>query len=140
MAQTKDRIERIYTFIVQQREQQRVPTHREIAVACAMSVATVSRYLTQLEAQGRIELLPYQARNIRLVDNTPRNNEVADNVYAFLKIALADGVVPSQDDIAEGCYLSRTAVRQALAWLEGQGKIDIGSGQRSIQLVADDTD
>jgi len=43
------------------------PSLREIAAGCGLSLNAVSRYLGQLEAQGRVTRIPGQARSVRVV-------------------------------------------------------------------------
>ena len=136
MKQTEERVERVYRYIKKCLTEKRLsPTQREIAKDCKLSVATVTDYLSLLEAQGRIARTPFISRSIRLMDNTPQSDETAEEVYQFICDSMQDDIIPTQAEIAEGCYLSRSQVRRALVWLETQGKITRGKGQRSIQLV-----
>jgi len=136
MNQTQDRVERVYEYIKKCLTEKRLsPTQREIAAACELSVATVGEYLSRLEAQGHIARTPLISRSIRLTNTVPQNDETADEVYRFIVDSLAADVIPTQTEIAEACYLSRSEVRRSLAWLEAQGKIKRGKGQRSLQLA-----
>lgn len=116
-----------------------VPTHREIAQACNISLATVSDGLSMLEAQGRITRQAYKARSIRLVENDKTDdasrNDQAEEVYQYLVKRIESGQIPSHQDIAEALYLSRGVVRQALNWLETEKRIEVGDGQRKIHLL-----
>jgi DNA-binding GntR family transcriptional regulator len=138
MNQTNERVELVYQYIKKCLTDKRLsPTQREIAQDCKLSVATVTDYLSRLEAQGRIARTPLISRSIRLTDNTSQSDETAEEVYQFICDSLEDGNIPTQTEIAETCYLSRSEVRRALVWLETQGKIRRGKGQRNIQLVSE---
>ncbi|MEO1163711.1 MAG: FaeA/PapI family transcriptional regulator [Chloroflexota bacterium] len=130
--------EKVYTYIRELWVKERgIPTHRQIAKACGISLGRVQDYLSLLEAQGRIVRKPYASRGIRLADpeGEVRTDENAETVYEYLKEQLPQGDIPTQDNIADACYLSRGAVRQALIWLEGQGRLVYGEGQRDMRLV-----
>jgi DNA-binding GntR family transcriptional regulator len=136
LKQINKRIERVYEYIEECLRIRRIsPTQREIAKACSLSVSTVGDYLSRLEAQGRIARTPLISRSIRLTNNTPQSDETAEEVLAFICKTITDNdIVPTQREIASGCYLSRSEVRRALLWLEGQGKILRGEGQRNIKV------
>lgn len=69
MSLNDNNTETIYDFIKTYQEKNRKsPTIREIALGCFVSVGTVIRHLDKLEAMGRIEREPYQARSIVLVE------------------------------------------------------------------------
>lgn len=91
--------------------------------------------LSQLEAQGHIIRQRYKSRGIRLVEDETQENDRAEDVYQFLLETVPTGDIPSQDEIAKACLLSRSAVRLALIWLEAQDRIERGEGQRDIRLV-----
>lgn len=138
MSKKSERNDTIYDYLKQcWQEASAVPSQREIAQACKMSLATVSDGLSILEAQGRITRQPYKARSIRLVDyqDSQQTNEQAEEVYSYLVSAIEGGRIPTQSEIAESLYLSRASVRQALDWLETEKRIVVGEGQRNIQLL-----
>lgn len=142
MSNKEERLARVYTYIKERIEtMQGAPTQREIAQACELAYGSVNDYLSLLEGQGKITREPYKSRSIRLVrsdkaENTDHpENEVADAVYAYLVNELEAGKVPTQKEIAEGCFLSRSAVRQALLWLVAQKRIELVEGQRNIRLL-----
>src|SRR5690554_4545002 len=111
MKQTDERVERVYQYIKKcLTEKHLSPTQREIAKDCKLSVATVTDYLSRLEAQGRIARTPFISRSIRLMDNTPQSNETAEEVYLVICDWMQDGNIPTQTEIAEACYLSRSEV------------------------------
>lgn len=59
--------DRVYVFVhTYIRANGYAPTQCEIACAVGVSQGNVWRYLTDLEAQGRIERTPQYVRNIRL--------------------------------------------------------------------------
>jgi DNA-binding transcriptional regulator YhcF (GntR family) len=136
MNQTNERVERLYQYIKDcWQTHRKIPTVREMAADCDLSLATVSDYLSKLEAQGRILRDRYKSRSIRLVEVAPHDDANAEKVYQYIRDALEDGTVPSQTEIAEACYLSRREVRRCIVWLEVQGKIERGTGQRGLRLV-----
>ena len=136
MSDNTSKLERVYQYLQTcWQEEQMMPTQREIAQACGISKSRLANYLSQLEAQGRIERQAYKSRGIRLVDNELQNNETAEAVFRFLLDTVPSGDVPSQDEIATACFLSRNTVRLALIWLETQGRIERGAGQRDIRLI-----
>lgn len=114
-----------------------IPTYREIAKDCRMSLATVSEGLSILEMQERITRQPYKSRSIRLVEIEDKQeiNEEAEEVYQYLVSHIEAGHIPSQSEIADDLYISRGAVRQALALLEADKRIELGKGQRKIYLI-----
>lgn len=136
MKTKKNRTEIIYDYICHQwQENGLVPTMSEIAEDCEMAVSTVREHLSRLEAQGRIIREPYKSRGIRLVEAINPNNETAEIVYDYLLKNVIGGEVPSQEEIADTCLISRDKVRRALIWLEAQGRIKRGKGQRNIHLI-----
>ena len=141
MSKKNERNQIIYDYLKQcWQEAGDVPTHREIAQACNISLATVSDGLSMLEAQGRITRQAYKARSIRLVDldetaDDTSSNEHADEVYEYLDKQIGKGQIPSQQEIADALYLSRGVVRQALSWLESEQRIEVGEGRRKIRLL-----
>lgn len=136
----QDYAEAIYTYIKARRMAgEGVPSQREIAEHCGISVSSVSRCLDMLEAQGRITREPLKSRSIRLIeqDEEAQSNETAEAVYAYLVEEMRWGDVPSQREISEACFISRSEVRRALWWLEAQHRIELVDGQRNIRLVKD---
>ncbi|MEO1290564.1 MAG: hypothetical protein AAFV93_22700 [Chloroflexota bacterium] len=139
MGKQQEQVETIYTYIKDRMEtQQGSPTLREIADHSDLSVGSVGRILSILEAQGRITRTPYKSRSIRLAEQSEEQlkNEQAELVYDFLVKEMRWGDVPSQQEIAEGCFLSRAEVRASLLWLEAQQRIERVDGQRNIRLIA----
>lgn len=138
MTRQQEQVDAIYGYIKERlTTQQNAPTQREIADYCDLSVGTVRRVLDILEAQGRITRTPYKSRSIRLAEQAAEQvqNEQAEAVYAYLVRAKKWGDVPSQQEIADECLLSRAEVRAALLWLETQKRIERGDGQRNLRLV-----
>lgn len=131
----RKRAEDTYTYIRERWENENtVPTQKEIAAHLGVAVATVRDALSLLQAQGRIEREPYKARSIRLVEGPPPVDGTVEMVYAYIRGKFADGNVPTQSEIAFDCYLSRREVKRCLTWLETQGRIIQGEGQRGIRL------
>ena len=62
-----------------------------------------------------------------------------ERVYTFIKTYWqAHRLSPSQQEIADGCFISKSAVIRHLDRLEGQGKIvRVPHVPRSISLVED---
>lgn len=138
MSQETDRLDSIYNYIKQRLEsKQGIPTQREIARDCKLSLVTVSNCLSMLEARGRITRDGLKSRSIRIVSDNVKveENETAENVYDYLFDEIEAGSFPSQQEIANACYLSRSEVRRALIWLEAQGRIERVRGQRNIRLT-----
>lgn len=136
MTYREEGIEAVYQFIRLYKEDGHgSPTLREISESCDLSVTTVNEYLSHLEAQGKIERAPYKSRSIRLVDVENPRNETAEEVLSYIEETLAKDEYPSQLEIAKACLLSRAEVRRALAWLEGQGRIERDKGQRNIRII-----
>ncbi len=136
MSQADEKTERIYHFLVAEWTQHTdVPSYREIARACGLSVTAVTYHLDKLEEQGRIVRQARQARSIRLVEDEPDADALTEQVYRFICEAFAAGWIPSREEIGAGCYLSRVSVRRHLARLAGQGRIVIGQGIRDIHLI-----
>lgn len=137
MKKKEARLEAVYRYIKERIESgQGVPTGREIARDCKLSRTTVQNDLSLLEARGRIIRTPYQSRGIRLVGEgeSEADNEAAESVYDYLLEKIEEGIYPTQKEVADACFLSRGAVRQALLWLEAQGRIVRETGQRNIRL------
>ena len=65
-------------------------------------------------------------------------NQTAHNIYQFLQQYIqTNGYPPSQQEIAQGCNLSRPSVVHYLDWLEAKGQISRKAGRaRSIFLVS----
>jgi DNA-binding GntR family transcriptional regulator len=66
------------------------------------------------------------------------NPEIAEAVYAFIRqyICENNGLVPSQREIASGCYISQPTVNRYLDILEAQTRIARKQGQaRSITIL-----
>ena len=127
MGTQQDNVEAVYSYIKERFDtQQGSPAQQEIADHCELSVGTVGRVLDILQAQSRITRTPYKSRSIRLARKgaQEQTNEMAESVYSYLEKTLRWGDVPSQQEIADECLLSRTEVRAALLWLEAQGRIE----------------
>lgn len=90
-----------------------------------------------LEGQGHITREPGKARSIRLVDHEECliEDEMTEEVYQCIRNSVVAGRIPTQAEIADVCFISRTTVRRALSRLEGQGRIRLESGMRGIHLV-----
>jgi DNA-binding GntR family transcriptional regulator len=139
MSKRKNRTEEVYEYLRQQwQEERNVPTMREMAEACEMTVSTVREHLSCLEAQGWVMRKAYKSRGTRIIEATNPNNETAEIVYDYLLKNVIGGEVPSQEEIADACLISRDKVRRALIWLEAQGRIKRGEGQRNIHLIEGD--
>ena len=136
MTDKKTKAEIVHTYLQEMwQEKQQIPTQRDIAKHCGISLSRLSDVLSQLEAQGHIIRQRYKSRGIRLVEDETQENDRAEDVYQFLLETVPTGDIPSQDEIAKACLLSRSAVRLALIWLEAQDRIERGEGQRDIRLV-----
>jgi len=136
MSQEVDNTERIYQYLEEEwTERTHIPSYREIAEACDLGVTTVVYHLDKLEGQGRIIREANKARAIRLTPEVHEADETTEQVYQFICDAIAAGQIPSQQEIATGCYLARVTVRRHLALLEGQGRIIVGDGMRGLRLV-----
>ena len=138
MKRKVDNTELIYDHLVDEwHDYQRTPSYREIAAACGLSVTTVIYHLEKLEGQGRIVREANKARSIRIVEPTDESlkDETTEEIYLFICQQIADGIVPTQTEIADGCYVSRSSVRRHLVRLEAQGKIRVGEGIRDLQLL-----
>jgi len=137
MSKNAESLEKIYEYIKDRIEKKgSVPTQSEIARDCEFSIGTVQSDLSKLEAQGRITRTAFQSRSIRLVseNDSEQENETAELVYDYLLEKIEEGIHPTQYEIANACFLSRRGVRQTLLWLEAQGRIERGRGQRNICL------
>jgi DNA-binding transcriptional regulator YhcF (GntR family) len=136
MSQDGDNTERIYEYLVEEwTERTHIPSYREIAEACGLGVTTIVYHLDKLEGQGRIIREANKARAIRLMPEVHEADETTEEVYEFIRNAIEGGQIPSQQEIATGCYLARVTVRRHLALLEGQGRIIVGDGMRGLRLV-----
>jgi predicted transcriptional regulator len=138
MSEQVDKTERIYTYLVTEwTEHTRAPSYREIAVACDLPLTTALYHLDKLEGQGRIVREGNKARSIRLVvtDKDVLEDDTTEQVYQFICDQIANGSVPTQAEIADGCYISRSSVRRYLSRLEGQERIAVGLGIRAIQVL-----
>ena len=60
-----------------------------------------------------------------------------ETVYAFIERYIEEqGLPPSQREIAEGCYIARSAVVRHLDKLEARGRIELIPGKaRGIRLI-----
>jgi len=134
---SRERREALYAFIVDYLEREATgPTIRELAHCFNISTATVLRYLNHLQGQGRITREPYVARSIRLADEPTELPEQTLAVYDFIAAWQAtSGYAPSQQEIAEGCYLSVTTVRREIDRLESAERITRGAGRRQLKLL-----
>ena len=138
MSKKDQRNEAIYSYLKDcWDEAGEIRSYREIAQHFQISLSTVSDSLSILEAQGRITREAYKSRSIRLVtsEHSTEINEQAEAVYSYLLDEIEAGHIPSQSEIADELYISRGAVRQALTWLEASERIELGDGQRKIQLL-----
>jgi DNA-binding MarR family transcriptional regulator len=136
MSEIVDNTERIYAYLVAEwTEHSRIPTYREIAKDCDLAVTTVVYHLDKLEGQGRIVREANKARSIRLTTEEQEADAITEQVYQFIRDVVHQGQIPTQQEIAQGCYLSRVTVRRHLAQLEEQGRIIIGDGMRDVRLV-----
>ncbi|MGB7340197.1 MAG: hypothetical protein WBC91_14970 [Phototrophicaceae bacterium] len=138
MSKQQQPVDAVYTYIKQRiDDQQGSPTQQEIAETCQLSIGTVGRLLEILEAQGQIIRVPFKSRGIRLAQQKTANqkNEIAETVYKYLVQEIQWGDVPSQQEIADACLLSRSEVQRALLWLEAQARIERVDGHRNIRLV-----
>lgn len=116
-------------------ENQRIPSQREMVAHLDITQSCLRDALTRLAARGQITWEKYRARGISLSAIAQPHNEHADTVYGYLIECDTNGYMPSQQEIADAVYLSRGSVRQALIWLEAQGRVQRGKGQRSIRMV-----
>ena len=66
-----------------------------------------------------------------------RNVETTENVYTFIETYWREyHLSPTQREIAEGCFISKSAVIRHLDRLEAQGRIErILNIARSISIV-----
>jgi SOS-response transcriptional repressor LexA len=129
--------EAIYEFLATYiAEKKKAPSQREIAQACGgISLSTVSYHLDALEAEGRILRAWYKSRSIRLLEPQAAPDELAEDVYLFIKTYFErEDIAPSQREIAAACHLSKTAVQVQLKRLETAGRIHLDEGHRGIQL------
>ena len=64
--------------------------------------------------------------------------ESARHIYEFLRLYIqTNGYPPSQQEIAQGCHLSRASVVHYLDWLEAKGQISRKLGRaRSILIIS----
>ncbi|MGB1287855.1 MAG: hypothetical protein ACPG7F_15050 [Aggregatilineales bacterium] len=139
MNKTKERREAIYAFVESYiEEHQTPPSLREIARGCGLrSTATVSRYLSFLEAQGRLYRIPDQARGIRLITHSHALEEMTMTIYAYIVRSIKlTNLAPSRQEIAAEHFISTDTVRRHLSILEGSGKIRVDFGKaRGIHLI-----
>jgi DNA-binding MarR family transcriptional regulator len=136
MSEQVDKTERIYAYLVAEwTERSRIQSYREIARECEMALTTVVYHLDKLEGQGRIVREANKARSIRLTTEEQEADAITEQVYQFICDHIASGNVPTQAEIADGCYISRSSVRRYLSRLEGQGRIAVGSGIRAIHVL-----
>ena len=65
------------------------------------------------------------------------HHSTTDAVYEFIRRYIAEqGLPPSQREIAEGCYIARSAVVRHLDKLEARGQIALVPGRsRGIRLL-----
>lgn len=65
------------------------------------------------------------------------HNQTTEAVYTFIKLYVEDqGLPPSQREIAEGCYIARSAVVRHLDKLEAWERITLIPGKsRGIRLL-----
>lgn len=69
--------------------------------------------------------------------------EETERVYDFIVeyIRTHHGLSPTQDEIANGCFMSRSSVQRHLPFLHASGRIELTPGaKRSIWLPPEDTD
>lgn len=67
----------------------------------------------------------------------------AEKVYDFIVayITAHRGLSPTQQDIAQGCFMSRTTVQKHLTFLHASGRIGWMPGaKRAIWLLSDEVD
>ena len=66
-----------------------------------------------------------------------KHNQITETIYTFIERYIEEhGIPPSQREIAEGCYLVRSAVVRHLDRLEAYGRITrIPNTSRGIRLT-----
>lgn len=121
-----DTASRLHAFLqAAWQSEQRVPTQREMAAHLDSSLSSVQDALSILEAQGHIVRQRYKTRGIRLVEEAsiPATDETAATVLSYIEETIAEGIQPTQTEIANELYLTRREVRRCVLWLEAQGKL-----------------
>lgn len=123
----------IYQTIQDYIEHKRLsPTIREIADLSEIPRSSVAYYLDQLEGEGVIERQDNTPRSIRLTDTPLPMGADTERILTYVQEQVAQDETPSQQQIAEACYVSRWRVRRSLAKLEARGVIERPDGQRQI--------
>ncbi|MEL6407450.1 MAG: GntR family transcriptional regulator [Chloroflexota bacterium] len=126
MSDSTETVQCIHRLLKQEwAEGERIPTRREMAAHCDVSLSTIQDVLSILEAQGHIVRQRYKTRGIRLVEHTPEpaTDETAETILSYIEECVSDGVHPTQTEIADELYLSRREVRRCVLWLEAQGRV-----------------
>ncbi|WP_043266104.1 GntR family transcriptional regulator [Streptomyces sp. CT34] len=106
-----------------------LPSEAELVSTYGVGRSTIGRALKELKAEGIIESV--QGAGWYVVGTGDRR-PLVERVTDLLR---ADGVkvgdpFPSENELCERFGVSRTAVRSAIAQLEGRGLIGVGASRR----------
>ncbi|MEV6314291.1 GntR family transcriptional regulator [Streptomyces sp. NPDC051776] len=106
-----------------------LPSEAELMRIYGVGRSTVGRALKALKAEGIIE--PVQGAGWYVTgsgDRRPLSEKVLD-LFRAEGVKVGD-VFPSESELCERFGVSRTAVRSAIAQMEGRGLIEMGENRR----------
>ncbi|MFJ3954268.1 GntR family transcriptional regulator [Streptomyces libani] len=108
---------------------QALPSEAELMRTYGVGRSTVGRALKALKADGVIESVQGAGW---FVAGTGDRRPLVDRVVDLLRVERAEvgDVFPSEKELCERFGVSRTAVRSAIAQLEGRGLIAMGANRR----------
>ncbi|MGG2465635.1 GntR family transcriptional regulator [Streptomyces sp. RGM 3693] len=106
-----------------------LPSEAELMRTYGVGRTTIGRALKSLKAEGVIESVQGAGWYVTGTgDRRPLVEKVTDLLRA--DEAKVGDVFPSESELCERFGVSRTAVRSAIAQLEGQGLIEMGESRR----------
>ena len=118
---------------------EKIPSEAQLMRTHGVGRGTVRRALEVLAAEGRIESVP--GVGWRLVGDSGRHRPLLDRLP---EVVIVDELMvgdrfPSEAELCERFGMSRTAVRRALAQLEGQGVLEAQHGKgRVVRALPDE--
>lgn len=103
-----------------------------LAVQFGVSLSTVNRALKTLREEGVVETRPGSGTYVAGTgDRRPTAERLADHILTFEP----GDMLPGEDELARTIGVSRTALRPAIALLEGQGLLGRCGGRRLVVLA-----
>lgn len=117
----------------------RLPSEAELMRRHSVGRGTIRRALEVLAAEGLVESVP--GVGWQTVSDAGRHRPLVDRLADVIKTddLQAGARFPSEAELCERFEMSRTAVRRALAQLEGQGVLEAQHGKGRVVRALPDT-